>query len=176
MAAPTPSTTPIARLNTAQMVLPRIDFCSLVGDATVSEVLSAKTWKARGWDNGEHAPLTADTDDVAAEHLCEWASEDGSATARAWIFSRPVDRKFARSVVRAERRTQGCATPQVPDFGKPSVLQVCAGPDQNRVRRAGLFADTWFACELSAQADLASVRERTDAWCSELVSQLNTTN
>lgn len=167
--------TPIERLNTAQMALPRISFCSLVGDAAIADVLDAKTWKARTWDNGEHAPLTVDTDDVAAEHLCEWTTQDGDATARAWVFARPVDRRFARKVVRAERRTTGCEAPAAPDFGKPSVLQVCAGEEQNRVRRSGLFGDTWFACELSAAADGADVRTRADRWCSTLVSQFNTT-
>lgn len=172
--APAPSPTPIEQLNTAQMALPRINFCSLVGDAAVAAVLDAERWEARSWDNGEHAPVTTDGEDVVAEHLCEWATDDG-ATARAWVFSPPVDRRFARQVARAERRAEGCEAPPAPDFGKPSVLQVCADGDQHRVRRAGLFQDTWFGCELTASAEPADVRRRADAWCSLLVSQFNTT-
>ena len=159
------------------MVIPRIDFCSLVPDASVASALALKPgstkWKAKDYQNGDPAPLTADTEDVAAEHLCEWTGSKGDV-ARAWVFARPVTSAFAQVAVRSERRTKGCTTPEAAPFGKPSVLQVCEREDGVRVRHAGLFADTWLACEVKSEAPVAEVTKRADVWCSQLVSVLNT--
>lgn len=182
-----PAPTPIARLNTAQMQLPRIDFCSLVDEVAIRAALGAKSWDAREWHNGDRAPVSTgstgstgsgDTTDVISEFLCEWRTRAGAeseAVARAWVFARPVTRAFARRTVRAARDQADCRTPAAAAFGRPSVLQVCTTEAGPRVRHAGLFADTWFTCELTSAGPVRDVRQRADQWCSRLVSQLNTT-
>ena len=176
--APTPTTIPIERLNTEQLMLPRIDFCTLVPAAAVDRALGSKAWKVHDWHNGDQARLTAGREDVVAEHLCQWSAKSGQSTARAWMFARPVSAKFAREVIRTQRRPDSegrdCRGEPTPYFGSPSLLQTCPG-DVVRVRRAGLFHDTWLTCEVSDAASVAAVRQRADDWCSEVATNLSTT-
>jgi outer membrane murein-binding lipoprotein Lpp len=193
-AAPEPAPTPIANLNAAAMQVPRIEFCKQVPRSAVSEALGGKAASSTSYRNGDEEELPG-TDpavgpevitDVVHEIGCSWTTEDG-ARARAWVFARPVDAAFARTVIASGARTEGCHTVRGPTFGRPSSTQVCEldGGEQ-RVRHAGLFGQTWLSCELSTTSDStdrtgpatgpdAGLRERTDRWCVEIVNALNTT-
>jgi hypothetical protein len=143
--------TPIARLNTAAMSIPRIDFCTLVPDRAVVAAVDDTEWELDAYGN------------------------DDGTTARAWVFARPVDRAFARLVVADARREPGCTTPRGPGFGRPDVTQVCTDGEQVRVRHAGRFGDSWLSCEVTGTAARATIADRADAWCVEVANTLNTT-
>jgi hypothetical protein len=57
------------------------------------------------------------------------------------------------------------------------MLQSCAQPGGvDRMRRAGLFGDTWLTCELSLPTSVpdATRRARLDTWCATVVAALRT--
>jgi hypothetical protein len=178
--APEPSApakpTPIARLNTDSMAVPRIDFCTLVPDVAVDHALGGTGWKLTQWHNGDRTDVTGTGSDVVAEHGCAWTAQGGSTIARAWIFAEPVSRRFARFVVRREGATSGCRRTQGPAFGDPSTTQTCVLDGRQRVRHAGLFGDTWLSCEVEADLPIRKTRRRADDWCVEVVNALNTTD
>ncbi len=173
--APKPAPTPIASLNTVEMELPRIEFCQLVSDAAVEDALGGKPASDSSYGNGDEVAVAGVGEDVVHEIGCSWAGENGT-TARAWVFARPVAPDFARSVIASGKKTDGCRTIAGPPYGEPAATQLCrlAGGEQ-RLRHAGLFGQTWLTCDLAAtDVDQAALRERTDAWCSEVVNALNT--
>lgn len=173
--SPSPEPTPIERLNTDAIRIPRIDFCSFIAKDDVRDALAvdkATKLEAEAWTNGDKAPVTAQVQDVIAEHLCQWTADE--SVVRAWVFAPPVTPKFARQVVAAQRRTEKCRVEPGSTFGKPSVHQIC-NTTTRRVRREGLFTDTWLGCEVSGSASLAELRRRADRWCSSVVTTLNTT-
>jgi hypothetical protein len=174
-AAPEPAPTPIASLNTVEMELPRIEFCQLVPDSAVEKALSGKPDATSSYGNGEQADVAGLGEDVVHELGCSWSGDDGT-TARAWVFARPVDPAFARSVIASGARTEGCRTIPGPPYGKPAASQACRLPDgTQRLRHAGLFGQTWLTCELATNAgEQAELRDRADAWCSEVANALNT--
>lgn len=174
-AAPTPEPTPIANLNTVAMQVPQIEFCALVRDSAVSEALDTKPEAAASYGNGDEEELPVVGTEVVHEIGCSWTGQDG-ASARAWVFARPVSPTFAKTVVDAGRKTTGCHTDPGPAFGKPSATQLCRFPDgQRRVRHSGLFGQTWLTCELAATGlGEAELRTRTDRWCVEVANALNT--
>jgi hypothetical protein len=110
---------------------------------------------------------------VAHELGCAWTGPGGTH-ARAWVFGRPVADAFASTLVRQAGRQTGCTSDPAPTFGTPALLQTCtlAGGVQ-RVRRAGLFGDTWLTCELIGAASAES-RARLDTWCASVVAALDT--
>ncbi|MEO5651329.1 MAG: hypothetical protein ABIN79_05575, partial [Marmoricola sp.] len=113
---------------------------------------------------------------VLHEIGCVWQG-DGEVTARAWLFARPVETRFARTVVAQAAKTKGCRVVDGPSFGSPSYTQVCTRvAGQQRVRHAGLFGQSWLSCEIAAPsgATIADLRTRTDAWCVEVANALNT--
>lgn len=166
--------TPIARLNTAAMTLPRVTFCSRLARTAVRAALgSAGRWRLATYRDGDRTAVGAGTDTVA-EDGCAWAADTGSALARAWVFAPPADTQLARQVIREARGRSGCRLVKGPAFGSPSLTQVCTGTTGTRVRHAGLFGSTWLSCEVSADASVAVVRKRADAWCVQVVNTLNT--
>jgi hypothetical protein len=174
-AAPDPAPTPIASLNTVEMELPRIEFCQLVSDSAVEDAIGGKPTSDSSYGNGEEVEVTGAGNDVVHEIGCSWTGDKGS-TARAWVFARPVSPDFARSVIASGKKTEGCRTIAGPPYGKPAVTQLCrlAGGEQ-RLRHAGLFGQTWLTCDLAAtEVDQADLRDRADAWCSEVANALNT--
>ena len=174
-ATPEPSPTPISSLNTAAMQVPRIEFCGLVPDAAVSDALGGKAKSDAAYGNGDVQRVAGVGQDVVHEIGCTWTAEDGS-TAKAWVYARPVDAAFARTVVAASAKKKGCSKVAGPAYGKPSTTQQCEFPDgTQRVRHAGLFGQSWLTCELSSPGtDDASLRSRTDAWCVQVVNALDT--
>ncbi len=174
-AAPDPAPTPIASLNTVEMQLPRIEFCQLVPDKAVEDAVGGKPASHSSYGNGDEVEMAGIGKDVVHEIGCSWTGDDGT-TARAWVFARPVNAAFARSVIASGRKTKGCRTIAGPPYGKPSATQVCRTADgKQRLRHAGLFGQTWLTCELATtKVDQAELRDRTDAWCSEVANALNT--
>jgi hypothetical protein len=172
---PRSAPTPIANLNTQAMHVPRIDFCKLVPAAAISDALGGKPDSDTAYGNGDEVRLPVVGTDVVHEIGCSWTGQDGVA-ARAWLFARPVDAEFARTVVADARATKGCRVVPGSAYGNPTMTQLCQLPgDVQRVRHAGLFGDTWLTCELAAtDVEPAGLRSRADRWCVEVVNALNT--
>ncbi len=178
-AAPEASPTPLSRLDTTSVQLPRIEFCSLVPDPAVAAALGGPAEDVTSWGNGDEVDLQdpggtggstgSAGSDVVQELGCTW--DRGDVTARAWLFARPVGPALARSVVRQAGAEPGCETPEGPAFGDPSVLQVCETDGGRRVRYAGLFDQSWLTCEVVGP-DVAD--ERVEQWCVTLVNSLDT--
>ncbi len=175
-AAPAPSPTPIARLNTVAMQVPRIEFCTLVPEGAIAGALDGKAESDAAYGNGDEEELSGIGKDVLHEIGCSWTGANGTA-ARAWVFARPIDATFAKTVIAAAKTTDGCRTVPGPAYGNPAATQMCRFPGgDQRVRHAGLFGKTWLTCELSAAGgELAELRARTDRWCVEVVNALNST-
>ena len=175
-AAPEPSPTPLANLNTASMQIPRIDFCKLVQPEAVRDALAGKPDDAAAYGNGDVEPLSGVPDEVLHEIGCAWRTSSG-ATARAWVFARPMTPESAQPVIAAGTATKGCRQTPGPAFGRPTYTQQCSfdGGEQ-RVRHAGLFGQTWLTCEVTAPSGTTQgeVGSRAGAWCVEVASALNT--
>jgi hypothetical protein len=175
-AAPEPEPTPIGRLNTTAMQIPRIQFCPRIDPGAITDALGGEPDDDRSWSNGDEAPVLASgRSDVVQELGCEWTTEDG-AGAGAWVFARPVTPRLAAQVVRDAAGQRGCRTAGNAGFGNPSYRQACRVEGDQRVRRAGLFGQTWLTCELTAPGATATreLTQRNDAWCVEVVNALNT--
>ena len=170
-----PAPTPLASLNTTAMQIPRIEFCKLVPAAAVHQALVTKPDSDSSYGNGDEVDLPGVGKQVVHEIGCSWSTDDGS-TARAWVFARPVDAAFGKTVIAASKKTDGCRAAPGPSYGEPSVTQICRPSGGGaRVRHAGLFGETWLTCEVSDPAnEVADVRERADQWCSEVATALNT--
>lgn len=177
--APEPSPTPIARLNTTSMQVPRIAFCRLVDQDAVATALGGAAASDTSYGNGDEEALAGVGRDVVHELGCTWtgkADPAGVTVARAWVFARPVESGFARTVIASGSRTPGCRAVSGPTYGSPTTTQVCtrvpgAPAGTQRVRHAGLFGQTWLTCELQGPGDL---RDRADTWCVEVANALNT--
>ena len=178
--AKTPKTTaptPITKLDASHVQLARASFCDRVSSSGVRAALGGKPESDADWANGDPLPTAAgdgdqDTGDLAHEFGCEWTGPAG-AVARAWVFARPVDTAYATTLVGQARRTKGCTAGPAPVLGNPALVQTCTlAGGVHRVRRAGLFADTWLSCEVQAATE-AGLRARTDAWCAAVVNALD---
>lgn len=181
--------TSLAQLDTAAVEVARVEFCDRVPKDAVRDVLGGEPEGRDSWGNGEIAPLDAGVDggavpgspppeevsdlrgDLMHELGCVW-TRGGTATARAWVFGRPVDADFAATLVDQAGERKRCTAASSSDFGSPSVLQTCtvAGGVQ-RVRRAGLLGDSWLTCEVAGPRS-ADPGSRLDAWCAAVVSAL----
>lgn len=173
-ASPKPSPTPIARLDTTSMQVPRIAFCPLVDPGAVSAALGGPAASDASYGNGDQEPVTGVGRDVVHEIGCTWTGQDGTV-ARAWIFARPVEAAFARSIIASTGRTKRCRTVSGPAYGDPTTTQVCRSlpgspAGTQRIRHAGLFGQTWLTCELQGIGDL---RRRADSWCVEVARTLD---
>ena len=173
--APKPTPTPLASLNTSAMQVPRIEFCTLVPDSAVRQALGGKPDSDTSYGNGDRVDLPGVGREVVHEIGCSW-STDAGASARAWVFGRPVDDAFARKAIASSRATHGCRVTPAPAYGDPSLTQTCRLPGGgNRVRHAGLFGQTWLSCEVGdPTGNVAAVRERADRWCVDVANALNT--
>ena len=165
----TPSPTPIGKLQPGSVRLVRAGFCDRLPGSAVTAALCGRPTGDQSWGNGDPVPdATGSSGDVGHEIGCGWTGADG-AVARAWVFARPVPSAFATSLVGQAGRQQGCTAAAAPVLGSPSVLQTCTLPGNvERVRRAGLFGDTWLTCELSG-APAPDLEKRTDRWCAAVV-------
>ena len=71
------------------MELPRIEFCPLVPKTAVADALGGKPDSDASYGNGDEEELAGVGKDVVHEIGCSWTTDEG-ATARAWVFARPV--------------------------------------------------------------------------------------
>ena len=168
--AATTAPTPISRLDPSRVQVARAQFCDRVPDAAVRRALGGEPEGHAGWGNGDPVP-NGSPGDVGHEIGCAWTGADGAA-ARAWVFARPVAADFAGTLVAQAGKRQGCTSAAASVFGRPALLQTCTvSPGLERVRRAGLFGDTWLTCEV-AGASATRPRARLDAWCATVVAAL----
>ena len=175
-AAPRPEPTPMANLNTTSMQVPRIEFCKLVPGTAVRRALGGAPDSDTSYGNGDEVDLPGVGKEVVHEIGCSWTTDEGAA-ARAWVFGRPADAAFAKTVIASSRQTEGCRTSRGPAYGDPTVTQTCRLPDgSQRVRHAGLFGQTWLSCEVSATDPdaVTALRDRSEQWCVEVANALNT--
>ena len=173
--------TPLAKLDTDTLRVARATFCDQVSPAEVRRAVDAKPDADEQWGNGDPVPSTGPggsgtgsgtgSGDVGHELGCAWTTTAGSA-ARGWVFARPVASDFAGTLVAQAGHQAGCTAAPARGFGTPTVLQTCtqAGGTE-RVRRAGLFGDTWLTCELAGPA-ASRPRARLDDWCAAVVAAL----
>ena len=167
-AAPSPSSTPLAELDTATLVVRRDSFCPDVDPDAVEEALGGDPDASRSYDNGEPARLTRTVEDVAHEFGCTW-QRAGGTVARAWVFAPPVTAGRARALVREAQTVPGCSP--VPDanvFGRPSAAVGCRTGGTLEAAYHGLFGDAWLSCSLAvpvAGADRADLVDRAGRWC-----------
>lgn len=165
--------TPIARLNTAQLVLHRIPFCDLVPRSAITDALGRRPTSHASWGNGDSSAFVGGPGDRSQEFGCRFSA--GSAVAEAWVFASPVRPSLAEQVVRDATHEKGCRDALAPSFGSPSVEQLCRQDgDVVRVRHAGLFGATWLTCQVSASLPGGQVGRRADAWCVQVANALNT--
>jgi len=169
-AADTPASTPITKLDVTGVRLARAPFCDRLTEAAVREALGGPAQADDAWSNGDPVPGSGSPGQVGHEFGCSWTGADGAVVAT-WVFARPVSADFATSIVREATRER-CAAQPATTFGSPALVQTCARqPGLERVRRAGLFGDTWLTCEVTGPASEATAR--TDRWCATTVSALD---
>ena len=175
--APAPRPTPITKLDVASVRVARVGFCDQVPATAVRRALGAEPESDTHWGNGDPLPsdsTSASAGDLTHELGCAWTGPAGAA-ARAWVFGRPATAAFAQTLVAAAGRQPGCRAEPTTVFGNPAVLQTCELPGGvRRIRRAGLFGDSWVTCEVSGPVspDLAT---RTDAWCGAVIDAVQAT-
>jgi len=168
--------TPIGELDASAVRLVRAEFCDRVPAADVRRALGHAPESDDRWGNGDPVPNGSGSGDVGHEIGCRWTGA-GGAGAAAWVFARPVATVFATQVVAQAGQAQDCRTEAANEFGSPAMLQSCAQPGGvDRMRRAGLFGDTWLTCELSLPTSVpdATRRARLDTWCATVVAALRT--
>lgn len=168
----TASPTPLAKIDAKTVRLVRARFCDRVPDDVLRAALGGKPQSDDSWGNGDPVPdEQGGSGETGHEVGCAWTGPAGAA-ARAWVFARPVAADFAATLVRQAGRQPGCTAEQTPTFGSPALLQTCTlAGDVHRVRRAGLFGDTWLTCEISGPAS-PTASARLDRWCAAAVAAL----
>ena len=168
-AAPRSEPTSIRQLHVSTMRVVRIDFCDLVPAKAVRRALATAPTKSASWRNGDRIP----GGELGHEFGCSWRGRHAQE-ARAWVFARPVTAQFARTLTRLAATERGCRARPRTDFGSPGLVQTCTRTSSPlRIRRAGLFGDTWLSCEVSGRGRSAALRARTDAWCLSVANALN---
>lgn len=168
-AAPSPSSTPLAELDTATLVVRRDSFCPDVDPDAVEEALGGDPDASTSYDNGEPARLTRTVEDVAHEFDCTW-QRAGGTVARAWVFAPPVTAGRARALAREAAQTvPGCSpVPDASVYGRPSAAVGCRTGGTLEAAYHGLFGDAWLSCSLAvpvAGADRADLVDRAGRWC-----------
>jgi hypothetical protein len=170
----TPTPTSINNLDGVGVHLARAPFCDRLTDAAVRAALGATATTNDAWGNGdpvpEQGPGAGSSGQAGHEFGCSWTAGDG-ARAAAWVFARPVGAEFAATVVKSAA-AESCPARPATTFGTPALLQTCTARfGLERVRRAGLFGDTWLTCEVTGPSD--QVQARADRWCAAIVSALD---
>jgi hypothetical protein len=166
--------TPLTKLDVASVRVARAGFCDRLPKAAVRAALGSAPADTSSWKSGDPPP-TGTPGDVAHEFGCAWTGANGAA-ARAWVFASPVTAAYAASIIKAADRAKECESDLATVFGNPAMLETCPRPGGlERVRRAGLFGDTWLTCELDAPVSLAEKarRSRLDVWCAQVVAALD---
>jgi hypothetical protein len=170
-----PSPTPLGELAAERIELPRLEFCKLVQPRTIAAALDASGSKLpegteeTSYGNGDEVELRPNHTQRLQELGCTWTL--GSESVSAWIFARPVDESFARTIIDAARPQKRCRITGG-GFGTVGLSQECpAANGATRVRHAGLFGQTWLTCQVTGVDDVSA---RAELWCSSLINELNT--
>lgn len=134
----------------------RADFCADIDPAAVRAALGgADTIESVAtWQPGDARPRgTQPTNEFG----CEWQS--GDRRAAAWVVAAAIHDALAAQLADSLNRDGCTARHTANQFGDPSWRQSCQEGEQERIRRAGRFGQTWLSCEVVGPADLV------DAWC-----------
>jgi hypothetical protein len=179
------------RVDVTGWSVPRTDFCGALDEKTVEEALGGPVTDTAHYGNGDQVEVRPGYVDVSHEYGCTFLGADG-ATAKAWVFARPVTTAEARRVVRRERRGESCAFPDPVGFGRPHLTSMCEVPGAKgsgptaRARLEGLFDQSWLACEVADPLDAsgsaeptspvprADVLQRAARWCADVVRTIGT--
>ncbi|GAB3992728.1 hypothetical protein GCM10028771_16180 [Nocardioides marmoraquaticus] len=158
-AAPSPTPTTLAELDTSGRTVPRLEFCGLVPDEAVDAALASSPESGEAREPG---------DESYQEVGCTWTT--GDVTARAWLFAQPVTAAVAERAVVGAGEQRGCRVDveAAATYGEPAVVQRCRTADGPRVRYAGLLGDTWLTCELQGPG----APTRAEAWCTSVLDAL----
>lgn len=170
---PKPSGAARARLDLSELPIARAPFCNVLGEDAVELALGGEVTDTAHYDNGDEVEITPGYTDISHEFNCTFRGE--TATARAWVFARPVGRPEATALVQAATEQAGCTTPEAIEFGTPGVTTVCEDDEQDRarVRMQGLFGDSWLTCELTLPGQQkAAAPRRTEEWCIDVATSL----
>ncbi len=175
-AAPRADPTPLSRLNTPALRIPRVAFCDLVPEVAVADAVRLPEGDPLPapdeYRNGDEVTVGPGTIDVAHEFSCTWTVDSG-ATARAWVFAPPVTSADARQWMRELRQSVACTHPRAADFGRPSIATWC--PTSHELTIQGLFEDTWLACQVrDSKQGRRGLLGRAEAWCVQVANALNT--
>jgi hypothetical protein len=150
--SPTPSPTPLERIDLSGLAVHRGPFCDLLDPRHVETVLGGPVVTSDSYRSGDETELAPGVTDVAHEFGCRFTGRHGSQ-ARVWIFAAPVTEADAHDLV-AQARTQPPAT----------VVTV-----------VGLFGDAWLSCQLSAPPAEPGRRAvpRAERWCVQVATRLS---
>ena len=171
--------------------VPRTDVCGLLAEEDVERALGGPVADTAHYGNGEPFQVAPGRVDISHEYGCVFQGDDGTV-ARTWVFARPVREPEARTLVRRARRERGCAFPEPLLPGTPGLTSVCEEPAPHsegrgllRARLAGLFGDTWLACEISEPLRAAGgggtgtpgrrteTLQRAEQWCTSVVATVS---
>jgi len=162
--------TPVEAVDFGAMTVPRAPFCELIEPAATEKALGGPVRDTLHYDNGDRAEVAPGVTDVAHEYNCTFTGA-GSASARAWVFARPVDAEFAARLADGVRSQDGCSIPAGLEFGTPNVTTLCPQQNGSRLSIHGLFDDAWLSCEVTlGDVDPAVVRERGERWCAHVAT------
>lgn len=158
--------TGLKAFDTGQLVVKRASFCEQIAEDAPARALGADVADTMAYSPGDTVEITAGVTDVADEWSCLFRTEDGTTTARAWLFAPPVTRARARALAESARGDSCSDIATGAPFGAPSVAFVCTQDKQRTASWQGLFGDAWLACSLSSK-DLgrAELRSRASVWC-----------
>ena len=124
-AAPAPSPTPIARLNTVAMQVPRIEFCTLVPKGAITRGARWQAGVRCGVRERRRGGAVRDRQGRRARDrllVDRCGRHRGTGVGLRPPRSSPT---FAETVIAAGGKTKGCRTDPGPAYGKPAATQLC---------------------------------------------------
>lgn len=158
------------------MPIARAAFCDVLDEEQVDRALGGQVTDTAHYGNGDEAEIAPGYTDVSHEFNCTFEGGDG-ATARAWLFARPVDTAEATAMVRRTQQQPGCTFPESIGYGRPTLTSVCEAPEPAgavSVRLQGLFGDSWLSCEVTLpEPEGDEARARARDWCVEVATSLS---
>jgi hypothetical protein len=170
---PTPSATPVRKVNLSKLPIARGPFCSLLPHSAAEQALGGPVTRTEQYGNGDNATLAPGTSDVSHEFSCAFDAADGSQ-ARAWVFAPPVQTSEAATLAAQARKERGCSPAKAPRFGTPTVATLCheSSPKRNVVTLRGLFGSAWLSCQLTSADPASQVEQRATQWCVTVATTL----
>ena len=163
------ASTPLSSYDTSRVTILRTSFCERVPDEAVEEALGAAPEDATDYGNGDRVRLAPKVRDLAHEFGCTWTA--GGTTAAAWVYTPPVPRPLAATLLQQARSASSCsAVPDAPAYGEPSAALVCTTERATEFSFRGLFGDAWLTCSLRSTTVFAGQSskdslDRVGRWC-----------